>query len=68
MRVLVKVEPTAAGGFRAVCPALPGCVAEGRTRDEAWREIARVAQGYVASLNMVDRLELHENEPAQTGA
>ncbi len=31
----VILEPESVGGYSAHCPALPGCVAQGETRDEA---------------------------------
>lgn len=35
----VLVEPNANGGFRACCPALPGCRSYGDTKEEAIRNI-----------------------------
>ncbi|HET6428689.1 MAG TPA: type II toxin-antitoxin system HicB family antitoxin [Phycisphaerae bacterium] len=64
MRVQVNVESVGFGRFRARCPSLPGCTAEGQTRDEAWRKLAKAAEGYVASLNTVARLEFHEEGQA----
>lgn len=46
--ILLRSEP--AGGYRALVPALPGCVTYGRTVEEA-REMAKDAiSGYLASL------------------
>jgi antitoxin HicB len=36
--------------FVAECPALPGCISQGRTRDEAMANIRDAIQGYVKSL------------------
>jgi antitoxin HicB len=50
MKFRVIVEPDEDGVFVAECPALPGCVSEGRTREEATSNIRDAIQGYVASL------------------
>jgi antitoxin HicB len=36
--------------FVAECPALPGCISQGKTRDEAMANIRDAIQGYVKSL------------------
>ncbi len=36
--------------FVAECPALPGCVSQGKTRDEAMTNIRDAIQGYLESL------------------
>ena len=35
MKLTVILQPEADGGYSVVCPALPGCVSEGDTLDEA---------------------------------
>ncbi|MFQ5658477.1 MAG: type II toxin-antitoxin system HicB family antitoxin [Candidatus Methylomirabilales bacterium] len=35
MRFLVTIEQDEAGYYVVDCPALPGCVSQGRTREEA---------------------------------
>lgn len=37
-------------GFVAECPALPGCVSQGKTRTEAMKNIREAIQGYVKVL------------------
>jgi predicted RNase H-like HicB family nuclease len=32
------------------CPSLPGCVSQGRTRDEAIANIKEAIEGYIAAL------------------
>jgi predicted RNase H-like HicB family nuclease len=32
------------------CPSLPGCVSQGKTREEAIQNIKEAIQGYVAAL------------------
>ena len=44
------IEPDEDGVFVAECPALPGCISQGKTRDEAMVNIRDAIQGYVESL------------------
>jgi predicted RNase H-like HicB family nuclease len=39
----------------AECPSLPGCISQGRTREEAVENIREAIQGYIAALEE-DRL------------
>lgn len=39
MRFLVSMEQDEAGYWVVECPALPGCLSQGRTREEALRNI-----------------------------
>jgi len=50
MNFRVIIEPEEDGIFVAECPALPGCAAQGRTRDEAIKNIREAIQGYLRSL------------------
>jgi predicted RNase H-like HicB family nuclease len=34
----------------AECPSLPGCISQGRTREEAIENIREAVQGYIVSL------------------
>ena len=56
----VTIEPDEDGVFVAECPALPGCISQGRTRDEAMAHIRDAIQGYLASLKK-------HGEPIPTG-
>jgi predicted RNase H-like HicB family nuclease len=38
------------GWFVAECPALPGCISQGRTREEALDNIREAIRGYLKSL------------------
>jgi predicted RNase H-like HicB family nuclease len=38
------------GYFVAECPSLPGCISQGKTREEAVVNIKEAIQGYVAAL------------------
>jgi predicted RNase H-like HicB family nuclease len=46
----VTIESDEDGVFVADCPALPGCISQGKTRDEALANIRDAIQGYVESL------------------
>jgi predicted RNase H-like HicB family nuclease len=47
-RVLIEVDED--GVFVAECPSLPGCISQGKTRDEAIANIKDAIQGYLVSL------------------
>ena len=47
MKFLVTVEQDEAGYFVVECPALPGCLSQGRTREEA---LANIREAIYASL------------------
>jgi predicted RNase H-like HicB family nuclease len=47
MRHTVILELEADGGYVASVPALPGCVAQGDTRDEAIKNIREAADLYI---------------------
>jgi len=38
------------GYWVAECPSLPGCVSQGKTREEAITNIKEAIQGYIAAL------------------
>jgi predicted RNase H-like HicB family nuclease len=44
MRFLVTLEPDEDGWIVVDCPALPGCVSQGRTQEEALKNIAEAIQ------------------------
>ena len=44
------IEPDEDGVFVAQCPTLPGCVSQGRTRQEAMDNIRDAIGGYLESL------------------
>jgi predicted RNase H-like HicB family nuclease len=47
MRLRIILEPSDEGGFTALVPALPGCISEGDTRDEALANIEEAIQLYL---------------------
>lgn len=54
MKYRVTMEQDESGTFVAECPALPGCISEGSTRDEALANIRDAIEGYLESLRKHD--------------
>jgi antitoxin HicB len=50
MKFRVTIEPDEDGIFVAQCPALPGCISQGKTYEEAMTNIRDAIQGYLESL------------------
>jgi antitoxin HicB len=50
MKVLVVLERDEDGFGVAHSPTLPGCISQGRTREEALANISEAIQGYLESL------------------
>lgn len=46
MKLRVVLEPSDEGGFTAIVPALPGCISEGDTREEALANIEEAVRLY----------------------
>ena len=47
MNLKILLEPSEEGGFTAIVPALPGCISEGDTRDEAIANIREAIELYL---------------------
>ncbi|MBM4398389.1 MAG: type II toxin-antitoxin system HicB family antitoxin [Deltaproteobacteria bacterium] len=47
MVLKVVIEPSEEGGFTVWVPALPGCVSEGETKDEAVQNIREAIELYL---------------------
>ncbi len=50
MKFRVLIEQDEDGIFVATCPALPGCISQGKTHGEARANIADAICGYLESL------------------
>lgn len=65
MRFLVTIEQDEAGYYVVDCPALPGCVSQGQTREEA---LANIQEAILASIEtrraqgLPDHVEVREVE------
>jgi len=51
----VIIYPGEDGYWVAECPILPGCISQGRTREEAILNIREAIKGYIAALEEGDR-------------
>ena len=58
MRLVTRIVRQPNGGYRAWCPALPGCVVMAASRAEAEAQIARAIEGYIASMDVALPREL----------
>lgn len=54
MKFRILIESDEDGVFVATCPALPGCVSQGKTRAEARQNIIDAIAGYLESLRKHD--------------
>jgi predicted RNase H-like HicB family nuclease len=43
----VILQPAEEGGFTVVVPALPGCISEGDTREDALKNIKEAIEGWI---------------------
>jgi predicted RNase H-like HicB family nuclease len=46
----VVIYPGEDGYWVVECPSLPGCVSQGRTREEAVQNVREAIRGYIAAL------------------
>jgi predicted RNase H-like HicB family nuclease len=65
MKIQVLLEPSEEGGYTVLVPALPGCISEGNTREEALENIREAILLYlepveddVAAIPNAEKLEL----------
>ncbi len=54
MKYRILIEQDEDGFFVAECPALPGCVSQGKTRVEAIKNVQDAIKGYLESLKKHD--------------
>ena len=47
MKLRVVLEPGDEGGYTVTVPALPGCISEGETKEEALRNIREAIELYL---------------------
>ncbi len=50
MKFTVILEPQEEGGFTVTVPALPGCISEGETKEEALHNIKEAIELYIEVL------------------
>lgn len=64
LRYTVVFEPAEEGGYVVSVPALPGCVTEGDTLEEAVEMVKDAIRGYIASLRKHKEPILAEKSPS----
>ncbi len=47
MNLTIVLEPSDEGGYTAIVPALPGCISEGESREDALRNIREAIDLYL---------------------
>ena len=50
MKLRILLEQDEDGQFVAECPTLPGCISQGKTRQEAIDNVQEAVEGYLESL------------------
>ena len=50
MKLRIHIVENDAGGFTAVCPALPGCTSRGETPRQAEDRLDDAIRGYIAAM------------------
>jgi antitoxin HicB len=62
----VRIEPAEEGGYDVFVPALPGCVTQGETSEEAAAMAEEVIAGYLEALAKVGEPIPVEPQPASS--
>lgn len=57
----VLIYPGEDGYWVAECPSLPGCISQGKTKEDAITNIKEAIQGYIAALEE-DYIPVHEEQ------
>lgn len=66
MKYTVVLEPDEAGqGYTVRVPALPGCLTEGRTREEALANAREAIAGFIEALDKAGEPVPQENAPVE---
>ncbi len=47
MKLQIILEPSEDGGYTVIVPALPGCISEGNTKEEALKNIREAIELYL---------------------
>lgn len=66
MHYTVVLEPDEeGGGYTVRVPALPGCISEGATREEALEHVREAIEGFIEGLRMAGEHVPVEKEPVE---
>ena len=60
MKLHVVIEQDEAGYYVAEVPALPGCLSQGRTRDEALANVKEAIAGWLETMETKTDLDLNQ--------
>ena len=63
MKVKIVLEPSDEGGYTVYVPALPGCISEGNTKDDAVKNIKEAISLYLEPID--DEMILKEGVETQ---
>jgi predicted RNase H-like HicB family nuclease len=58
MKLHIKIISESAEAYCAHCPALPGCIAHGRTCEEVQARIEEAVRGYLGSMDGIPSCQL----------
>jgi predicted RNase H-like HicB family nuclease len=61
MKLHVVIEQDGAGYYVAEVPALPGCVSQGRTREEALTNVKEAVEGWLETMEAKTDLDLNQS-------
>lgn len=64
LKYTVVFEPAEEGGYVVHVPALPGCVTEGDSLEEATEMVKDAISGYIASLKKHNEIIPEEKKPS----
>jgi predicted RNase H-like HicB family nuclease len=53
MKPKILLEPSEEGGYTALVPALPGCISEGNTKEEALQNIPEAINLYLDGMDKI---------------
>jgi predicted RNase H-like HicB family nuclease len=67
MKMVITVNQTMTGRFRARCPALPGCWVDARSSQDAVQDLRQAIRGYLASLDVIVPADLVTLELSRAG-
>jgi len=65
MEFTVILEECEEGGYTVTCPALPGCVTEGDTYEEALQNAREVIAGYLEAMEKRARMTPAPGAPSR---
>ncbi len=65
MKIPARISQIGDNKYRGICPSLPGCVAIGESYDDAEVRLQQVAESYLASLDVLQKVKLETDKMAR---